>query len=155
MKYRGVLEIVILIVLLVLLVKVDLHYDPVKAKNYIGMSNQKEVITLNSSDAVLSEDNSNDVSTIEYTNDLSSATSIGISNIELICQGTGKNKEDDEKLVKNNLKLYVYFTLSDSTKRYESIVLNKGEKVYIHIEKKYIGETYPQSDVRCQYNIST
>lgn len=155
MKLRGILEIALLIVLICISIKTDFTYDENKAKNYIGLNNDKDSTIIASNNSILSSKNNSDETIIEYVNESSSAVSIGVSNIDIICHGSGINKEQDEILAKKNIHLSVYFSLTKNGEKFTSLVLDKKEKVYIHIIKEYIGDEYPLNDVNCDYSITT
>lgn len=155
MKLRGILELLLIVVLLCLSVKTDFTYNEDKAKNYIGLNTNKEVTVLSANTSTLSSRNNNDETIIEYVNESSSAVSIGVANIDVICHGSGTNKSEDEALVRRNINLSVYFSLNEKGERFSSIVVGKNEKVFIHIIKEYKGNEYPINDVSCEYNITT
>lgn len=94
---------------------------------------------------------SGDVLTYKNTN--SYTVNLNEGTISLICKGIGSNKEDDEKLVKNNLDVSVLYS-KDKENKTKEIKLLKNEIVYIYVSTNYVGDIYPDNEVNCDYSIN-
>lgn len=103
--------------------------------------------------AVLDMDNTQNVNKIKFTNTNSYPVELGTNNIELICTGSGEAKDHDEFIVSRNMRIKAAFAKSEDATKYDSLLVNKNETVYIFVVNEYIGEEYPMNEVNCNYNI--
>lgn len=97
--------------------------------------------------------NSKDIEVIEYVNKYNHPVEISEDSVSITCEGVGNTKEDDEILVRNNFEINTYFSKELNGTKEESLVINKKEKIYIYIISTYVGEKFPTSEVKCDYNI--
>lgn len=102
---------------------------------------------------VLDMEDNQKVNKVKFTNTNSNPVHLETSSIELICTGSGKNKESDEFIVSKNMKIKASFAKSDTDTKYDSLLVKKNETVYIFIASEYEGEEYPMNEVNCNYNV--
>lgn len=103
---------------------------------------------------VLDMDNNQNINMVKFTNTNNYPVELGTSSIDLICTGSGENKEADELLVSKNMKVRTSFAKSENDTKYDSMLINKNETVYIFIANEYVGEEYPLNEVNCNYNVN-
>lgn len=107
------------------------------------------VATLN--DKVLSSNDSTS-EIIEFTNPYNYSVELNQSDITITCNGTGENKESDELLVASNYTIKAKFSKEKNGALDNSLLVNKGEKAYIHIINEYNG-SLPSNQVSCGYSL--
>lgn len=94
-----------------------------------------------------------DEKVVTYVNKEPYSVELTNNDIYITCTGHGENKEADEALVENNMRIIAKFRKEDSKELSNSIIVNKNELVYIHLSSVYEG-TSPQNEVNCDYQIS-
>lgn len=99
--------------------------------------------------------NGNNSSTeiIEYTNTYNYPVEIKANDIAITCTGVGESKERDEALAEANYKITAAFSESKNGDLYNSLMVPKKAKIYIHLTSEYKGEM-PENKVSCEYNIN-
>lgn len=102
---------------------------------------------------VLDMDNNQNVNKVKFTNTNSYPVELGTNSIELICTGSGVEKEHDEFIVSKNMRIKAAFAKTEDDTKYDSLLVNKNETVYIYIVNEYVGEEYPMNEVNCNYNV--
>lgn len=87
---------------------------------------------------------------IIYKNEEHHTVNLSTNNIKIVCNG---KYVEDEKLVKNNLKINTIFKTNSITK-YNSIDLKEGEIVYINLSDEYLSDVLPINEVKCDYQVN-
>lgn len=90
---------------------------------------------------------------VTYVNKSNHSITLAESDIKVTCHGSGEYKDDDEKLVKDNLAVSVLYS-KDKKNKTKSIQLNKDEMVYIYVNAFYKGKVNPNKEVNCDYSIN-
>ena len=107
---------------------------------------------VNFSDKVLSEaDSSSEV--IKFTNTYNFPIEMSKNDITINCTGTGSTKEEDENLVRNAYTISAKFSEDKNSSLYDSLLVPKGDTIYIHIISEYNG-IMPSNPVACDYSIN-
>ena len=97
------------------------------------------------------ENNTKNAELIEFVNKENYPVTINSNEVSIKCEGsTAKENE----IVKNNYKIYATFSNDKSSEKYEYLRVLPKEKIYIHINTSYEGDTFPTNDVTCNYSIN-
>lgn len=133
--------------------KVDSNENngPIELANNNGVISEEGVEFGN---VVLDMDNNQNINVVKFTNTNSYPVELGTSSIDLVCTGSGENKEEDEFIVSKNMKVKASFAKSENDTKYDSMLIKKNETVYIFIANEYVGEEYPLNEVNCNYNVN-
>ena len=137
--------------LLLLLVAIFFTNKYIEENTYANQSSSDGIVAYDLTDTNL--DDSSEDKIITYTNKNNYRISLNESNVVVNCIGTGSSKEDDEALVKRNLKVSVYYSKNKKDK-VKDINVEKDEMVYIHVLPLYEGKEKPKSEVTCNYSIN-
>lgn len=89
---------------------------------------------------------------IEFTNPYNYSVMLNQSDITITCHGTGETKESDELLVSSNYIIKAKFSKEKNGILDDSLLVEKGEKAYIHVISEYNG-SLPSSQVNCEYSV--
>lgn len=90
---------------------------------------------------------------ITYKNTFSYPVELTNNDIYVICTGTGENKEADETLTEQNLKITAKFKKNAEDIAEDSYVVDKNEEVLIEISSIYEGEK-PKNEVSCRFGVN-
>ena len=137
--------------LLLLLVAIFFTNKYIEENTYANQSSSDGIVAYDLTDTNL--DDSSEDKIITYTNKNNYRISLNESNVVVNCIGTGSNKEDDEALVKKNLKISVFYSKNKKDK-VKDINVEKDEMVYIHVLPLYEGNKKPKNEVTCNYSIN-
>ncbi len=91
---------------------------------------------------------------ITYTNKNGYTVNLTQKDITVICNGSGSTKEADEALVSKNMKIKAAFSEDEHGKKYDSLLVNNKETVYIHVISTYSGDKLPMNEVYCDYSVN-
>lgn len=152
MKIGRVLGVILSFVFVILI------YNKYNAYNSSQVVNNSfELIAVNSTftseGKIVDGLDSEDVEVLNYVNTTNSTAMLAASNIIPVCTGFGSNKNEDELLVENNLKITAAFSKKDDNVKRDLIELGKGEETQIYILATYEGDEYPINQVSCKYNV--
>lgn len=137
--------------ILLLLVAIFFTNKYIEENTYANQSSSDDIVAYDLTATDL--DDSSEDKVITYTNNNNYRVSLNESNVVVNCNGTGSNKEDDEALVKKNLKISVFYSKNKKDK-VKDIKVEKDEMVYIHILPLYEGKEKPKNEVTCNYSIN-
>lgn len=98
-----------------------------------------------------SNDESSEI--IEFTNPYNYPVSISTNDITITCTGVGETKEEDELLAEKNYNLSTKFSEEKNGNLYNSLMVPKKAKVYIHVKSEYKGQM-PNNPVSCEYQVN-
>ena len=89
---------------------------------------------------------------IKFTNTNKYPIEMSQNDITINCTGTGETKEYDENLVSNNYSIVIKFSKNLNSNLYNSLLVPKGETIYIHVLSEYNGNM-PINQVNCDYSL--
>ena len=110
--------------------------------------------TVKYGNTVVDMDNKDNIEVITYTNKNGYTVNLTQKDITVICNGSGSTKEADEALVSKNMKIKAAFSEDEHGKKYDSLLVNNRETVYIHVISTYSGDKLPMNEVYCDYSVN-
>ena len=119
----------------------------------IGDTGSIEEGIVDYNDIVLSNETTSDSNVITYTNNNSYSLNLSADNISVWCTGIGDNKEYDENLANNGLKVNALFAREKNGQKASTLEVSSGNTAYIYITLEYVFDEYPQNDVECQFGL--
>lgn len=125
--------------------------SPIELASANGVIKDEEVEFGN---VVLDMENNQNIDKIKFTNTNNYPVELGTSSIDLICTGSGVNKEKDEFIVSKNMHIKASFAKGENATKYDSLLVNKDETIYIFIASQYDGDEYPLNEVNCNYRVN-
>lgn len=151
MKLGRIMGVFLSMLIVMGAINLSLHKDAESMSLGLAMENDYHHIQTNN--VVMDASNKKNVDRISYTNTNNHQINISSSDIKISCIGSGKNEYNDVNLVKDNFKINAKFAKTANGNKYDSLTVEKREKVYIYLYTEYVGDTFPSNEVICNYSV--